>query len=102
MGVGEGAIDPKIGKIKEIRLHIHNDSENWAILSEIFLQDNSSRWRKYNRIHHLIPISPQFNQYSIKSYLNSTKTKTKVKTKTKTTRKDFTINKLWYITLKLN
>lgn len=34
-GIAEGIIEAKIGKIKEIRLHIHTDSENWAILSEV-------------------------------------------------------------------
>nr|XP_014100548.1 alpha-1,3-mannosyl-glycoprotein 4-beta-N-acetylglucosaminyltransferase A isoform X1 [Bactrocera oleae] len=34
-GVAEGAIDARIGAIKEIRLHVHGDSENWALLSEI-------------------------------------------------------------------
>ncbi|KAI9581475.1 alpha-1,3-mannosyl-glycoprotein 4-beta-N-acetylglucosaminyltransferase A [Glossina fuscipes] len=39
IGLAEGFIDPKIGAIKEIRLHIHGDSENWALLSEIHLQE---------------------------------------------------------------
>lgn len=34
-GIAEGTIEAKIGKIKEIRLHVHTDSENWAILSEV-------------------------------------------------------------------
>lgn len=34
-GIAEGVIDSKIGKIREIRLHVHSDSENWAILSEV-------------------------------------------------------------------
>lgn len=34
-GIAEGIVDPKIGKIKEIRLHVHSDSENWGILSEV-------------------------------------------------------------------
>ncbi|XP_055916240.1 alpha-1,3-mannosyl-glycoprotein 4-beta-N-acetylglucosaminyltransferase B [Eupeodes corollae] len=44
-GLAEGAIDPKIGTIKEIRLHVHSDSENWALLSEIHLQDLSNNVR---------------------------------------------------------
>lgn len=43
MGVAEGSIDLKIGAIKEIRLHVHGDSENWALLSEIDLQVESKR-----------------------------------------------------------
>lgn len=35
IGIAEGAIEAKIGKIREIRLHVHTDSENWAILSEV-------------------------------------------------------------------
>ncbi|XP_055379355.1 alpha-1,3-mannosyl-glycoprotein 4-beta-N-acetylglucosaminyltransferase B isoform X2 [Condylostylus longicornis] len=38
-GLAEGNIDPKIGPIKEIRLHVHSDSENWALLSEIHLME---------------------------------------------------------------
>lgn len=34
-GIAEGALDPKLGKIKSVRLHVHNDSENWVILSEV-------------------------------------------------------------------
>lgn len=34
-GIAEGTIEAKIGKIREIRLHVHTDSENWAILSEV-------------------------------------------------------------------
>lgn len=43
MGVAEGSLDSKIGAIKEIRLHVHGDSENWALLSEIDLQVESKR-----------------------------------------------------------
>lgn len=39
LGVAEGSIDLKIGAIKELRLHVHSDSENWALLSEIELQE---------------------------------------------------------------
>ncbi|XP_030386020.1 alpha-1,3-mannosyl-glycoprotein 4-beta-N-acetylglucosaminyltransferase A [Scaptodrosophila lebanonensis] len=38
LGVAESVLDPKIGAIKELRLHVHSDSENWALLSEIELQ----------------------------------------------------------------
>ncbi|XP_075163915.1 alpha-1,3-mannosyl-glycoprotein 4-beta-N-acetylglucosaminyltransferase a [Haematobia irritans] len=43
MGVAEGSIDSKIGAIKEIRLHVHGDSENWALLSEIDLQAEGNK-----------------------------------------------------------
>lgn len=34
-GIADGLIDSKFGKIKEIRLHVHSETENWAILSEV-------------------------------------------------------------------
>lgn len=37
-GLAEGALDPRIGAIKELRLNVHSDSENWALLSEIELR----------------------------------------------------------------
>lgn len=37
-GLAEGIIDPNIGAIKELRLHVHGDSENWVLLSEIHLK----------------------------------------------------------------
>ncbi|XP_035793734.1 alpha-1,3-mannosyl-glycoprotein 4-beta-N-acetylglucosaminyltransferase B-like isoform X2 [Anopheles albimanus] len=42
-GIAEGTIDSKIGKLKEIRLHVYSDSQNWVILREIYLQSNSVR-----------------------------------------------------------
>ncbi|XP_066259965.1 alpha-1,3-mannosyl-glycoprotein 4-beta-N-acetylglucosaminyltransferase B isoform X1 [Euwallacea similis] len=38
-GVAKGAVDGSLGKIQALRLHVHSDSENWAILSEIHIQD---------------------------------------------------------------
>ena len=35
MGVAEGKIDTKYGKVKVLRLRVHEESENWAILSEV-------------------------------------------------------------------
>lgn len=35
MGIAEGSVDPKIGPIKVLRLNIHSESDNWAILSEV-------------------------------------------------------------------
>lgn len=34
-GVAEGIVDNRIGKLREMRLHVHSDSENWVILSEV-------------------------------------------------------------------
>uniref|UniRef100_A0A182WM84 Alpha-1,3-mannosyl-glycoprotein 4-beta-N-acetylglucosaminyltransferase A n=1 Tax=Anopheles minimus TaxID=112268 RepID=A0A182WM84_9DIPT len=42
-GIADGVIDPKIGKLKELRLHVNSDSQNWVILREIYLQSNSVR-----------------------------------------------------------
>ncbi|XP_049548272.1 alpha-1,3-mannosyl-glycoprotein 4-beta-N-acetylglucosaminyltransferase A-like [Anopheles darlingi] len=33
-GKAEGVIDPKIGKLKELRLHVHSSIDNWVILRE--------------------------------------------------------------------
>ena len=35
MGVAEGKIPEGFGEIKSLRLNIHVESENWAILSEV-------------------------------------------------------------------
>ncbi|KAF4517501.1 hypothetical protein B566_EDAN006501 [Ephemera danica] len=35
MGVAEGFINPKLWPIKALRLHVHTNSENWAILNEV-------------------------------------------------------------------
>lgn len=42
-GIAEGVIDSKIGELKELRLHVYSDSQNWVILREILLQDVSTR-----------------------------------------------------------
>ncbi|KAJ9576161.1 hypothetical protein L9F63_006983, partial [Diploptera punctata] len=43
MGVAEGTVDPNLGAIKVMRLSVHTESDNWAILSEIHIsiQDTS-------------------------------------------------------------
>lgn len=40
-GVAEGQLDARVGRLREVRLHVHSDSENWAILSEV-----SAQWRR--------------------------------------------------------
>lgn len=42
-GIAEGVVDTKIGELKELRLHVYSDSQNWVILREILLQDNTAR-----------------------------------------------------------
>ena len=37
-GIAEGNIGAEVGTIKKFRLSIHASSENWAILSELFLK----------------------------------------------------------------
>jgi hypothetical protein len=34
-GLAEGSVDNRIGKLRELRLHVHTESENWVILSEV-------------------------------------------------------------------
>lgn len=34
-GVAEGSVDNRIGKLRELRLHVHSESENWVILCEV-------------------------------------------------------------------
>lgn len=48
LGVAESVIDPKIGNVKELRLHIHSDSENWVILSEVGV---SNQYANYDKLH---------------------------------------------------
>lgn len=42
-GIAEGVVDPKIGQLRELRLHVYSDSQNWVILREILLQDKTVR-----------------------------------------------------------
>jgi hypothetical protein len=35
-GVAEGVVDSRVGKLRELRLHVHSESENWVILSEVW------------------------------------------------------------------
>jgi hypothetical protein len=39
MGVAEGAVDTQLGCIKVMRLNVHSESDNWAILSEVRVHD---------------------------------------------------------------
>jgi hypothetical protein len=38
-GLAEGAIDSQLGAIKVLRLNVHSESDNWAILSEVSVCD---------------------------------------------------------------
>ncbi|XP_050513757.1 alpha-1,3-mannosyl-glycoprotein 4-beta-N-acetylglucosaminyltransferase B [Diabrotica virgifera virgifera] len=40
-GIASGSLNNSIGKISSLRLNVHSESDNWAILSEIHLQDDS-------------------------------------------------------------
>lgn len=42
-GVASGSPDENIGKVNVLRLNVHSESDNWAILSEIHIQDKLSR-----------------------------------------------------------
>ncbi|ENN72535.1 hypothetical protein YQE_10875, partial [Dendroctonus ponderosae] len=34
-GIARGSVDDALGRIQALRLNVHSDSENWAILSEV-------------------------------------------------------------------
>lgn len=40
LGVAEGTVDRRLGKVSVLRLTIHSESENWAILSEIHIVED--------------------------------------------------------------
>lgn len=35
MGVAEGSVEEGLGVVKSLRLNVHEESDNWAILSEV-------------------------------------------------------------------
>ena len=35
LGIARGTVDRKLGKVAVLRLTVHSESENWAILSEV-------------------------------------------------------------------
>ncbi|BET00575.1 N-Acetylglucosaminyltransferase-IV (GnT-IV) conserved region [Nesidiocoris tenuis] len=43
MGLADGPVDRKLGPIKELRLVVHSESDNWAILSEILIEPDVKR-----------------------------------------------------------
>ncbi|CAL4119809.1 unnamed protein product, partial [Meganyctiphanes norvegica] len=43
MGVAEGDIDVSLGEIQCLRLNVHSESDNWAILSEIHVKEAETR-----------------------------------------------------------
>ncbi|KOX78301.1 Alpha-1,3-mannosyl-glycoprotein 4-beta-N-acetylglucosaminyltransferase B [Melipona quadrifasciata] len=40
LGIAQGTVDPKLGKVLILRLTVHSESENWAILSEIHIVED--------------------------------------------------------------
>ncbi|XP_066586726.1 alpha-1,3-mannosyl-glycoprotein 4-beta-N-acetylglucosaminyltransferase B [Prorops nasuta] len=40
LGIAKGTVDKKFGKINVLRLTVHSESENWAILSEIHIVED--------------------------------------------------------------
>lgn len=40
LGMAQGTVDPKLGRISILRLTVHSESENWAILSEIHVVED--------------------------------------------------------------
>lgn len=47
-GVAEGGLDNRIGKLRELRLHVHSESENWVILSEVSREFKQDLTQDYN------------------------------------------------------
>lgn len=43
VGIAEGTPDESIGRVSALRLHVHSESDNWAILSELHIQDEITR-----------------------------------------------------------
>lgn len=43
MGMAEGNVEEGLGVVKSLRLNVHEESDNWAILSEIHIQTSDSR-----------------------------------------------------------
>lgn len=35
VGIATATLDDSIGKVRALRLHVHSESNNWAILSEV-------------------------------------------------------------------
>ncbi|OXU26362.1 hypothetical protein TSAR_002451 [Trichomalopsis sarcophagae] len=40
LGIARGTVDKKLGKIAVLRLTVHSESDNWAILSEIHIEED--------------------------------------------------------------
>lgn len=40
LGIAQGTVDPKFGRILILRMTVHSESENWAILSEIHIVED--------------------------------------------------------------
>lgn len=53
-GIAEGSVDSRIGKLRELRLHVHSDSENWVILSEVISTTSNKSIEHINNLILLI------------------------------------------------
>ncbi|KAK9727742.1 hypothetical protein QE152_g19042 [Popillia japonica] len=42
-GIAAANVDENLGRVVTLRLHVHSDSDNWAILSEIHIQGDFTR-----------------------------------------------------------
>lgn len=42
-GIAQGKVDKNFGKISVLRMTVHSDSDNWAIISEIHIVEDESR-----------------------------------------------------------
>nr|CAH7748873.1 unnamed protein product [Callosobruchus chinensis] len=75
-GVAQGSVDDSIGKIQVLRLNVHSESDNWAILSEvsIFLIKEILWYVRYERDTLLLfftSFSSKVSEYSLCIYLKN-------------------------------
>lgn len=54
LGIAQGTVDKKLGKISILRLTVRSESENWAILSEVIFIVNGDTILLYIRINFII------------------------------------------------
>lgn len=40
VGIAQGAVDESLGPLQAMRLFVHSETENWAILSEVRMNKN--------------------------------------------------------------
>lgn len=46
VGIATGNLDETIGRVSVLRLHVHTESDNWAILSEVIIKLHNNLIKK--------------------------------------------------------